>query len=201
MRLQNSKFCVIDIETTRLDSEKDEIIAFACVPIVNLKILVHGSFYAMINPKKYKIDAMKYHGISKDNLKTAPTLAQVAGTIWQALDGILVGYRVEWDYTFLRRQLKSVGVNLKREVVDIAIVEKWLAEECRIENVDLRFEGMLKGYGLEQYYRHNAAADAFFAAQIFQIQMRKLLTFGVESAEKVIQLAKHCMDVDHTFGF
>ncbi|HVP76378.1 MAG TPA: 3'-5' exonuclease [Thermodesulfobacteriota bacterium] len=201
MHLENSKFCAIDIETTGLDTKKDEIIAFACVPIVNLKILVHDSFYAMLNPKKYKIDAMKYHGISKDNLKTAPTFAQVAGTIWQALEGILVGYCVEWDYTFLRRQLKSVGVNLKRDVVDIAMVEKWLAGRRRIENVDLRFEAMMKAYGLEQYYRHNAAADAFFAAQIFQIQMRKLLTFGVESAEEVIQLAKQRMDVDHTFGF
>ncbi|HJW29816.1 MAG TPA: 3'-5' exonuclease [Saprospiraceae bacterium] len=201
MRLENSKFCAIDIETTGLDPKKDEIIAFACVPIVNLKILVHDSFYTMINPEKYKIDAMKYHGVSKDNLKTAPTFAQVAGTIWQALDGILVGYCVEWDYSFLRRQLKSVGVNLKRDVVDIAMVEKWLAERRRIENVDLRFEAMMRGYGLEQYYRHNAAADAFFAAQIFQIQMRKLLNFGVESVEKVIHLAKHCMDVDHTFGF
>src|SRR5512139_126938 len=201
MHLENSKFCAIDIETTGLHPKKDEIIAFACVPIVNLKILVHDSFYTMINPKEYKIDAMKYHGISKDDLKTAPTFAQVAGTIWQALDGILVGYCVEWDYTFLRRQLKSVGVSLKRDVVDIAMVEKWLAERRRIENVDLRFEAMMRGYGLEQYYRHNAAADAFFAAQIYQIQMRKLRTFGVESAEKVIQLAKHCMDADHTFGF
>ncbi|HVP77495.1 MAG TPA: 3'-5' exonuclease [Thermodesulfobacteriota bacterium] len=201
MQLENSKFCAIDIETTGLDTKKDEMIAFACVPIVNLKILVHDSFYTMINPKKYKIDAMKYHGISKDDLKTAPTFAQVAGRIWEGLDGILVGYCVEWDYAFLRRQLKSVGVHLKRDVVDIAMVEKWLAERRRIDNVDLRFEAMMRGYGLEQYYRHNAAADAFFAAQIFQIQMRKLLTFGVESAEKVIRLAKHCMDVGHTFAF
>jgi hypothetical protein len=59
----------------------------------------------------------------------------------------------------------------------------------------------MKGYDLKQYYRHNAAADAFFAAQIFQIQMRKLLALGIESAEEVVQLAKHGMDVDHTFGF
>jgi DNA polymerase III subunit epsilon len=201
MRLENSKFCAIDIETTGLDPKKDEIIAFACVPIVNLKILVHDFFYTLINPKNYKIGAMKYHGISKDNLKTAPAFAQLANTIWQALDGILIGYCVEWDYAFLRKKLKSVGIKLKRDVVDIAMVEKWLAERRRIENVDLRFEAMMRGYGLEQYYRHNAAADAFFAAQIFQIQMRKLLALGVESAEKVIELARSSRYADPTFGF
>jgi len=201
MHIENAKFCAIDIETTGLDTKKDEIIAFACVPIVKLKILVHDSFYTMINPEKYRIDAMKYHGISKDNLKTAPTFAQVADTISQGLDGILVGYCVELDYAFLRRQLKSVGVNLKRDVVDIALIEKWLGERRQAEDLDLGFESMMKGYGLQQYYRHNAAADAFFAAQIFQIQIRKLLTLGVESAEKVIQLAKRCRYVDRSFGF
>ena len=201
MQLENAKFCAIDIETTGLDTKKDEIIAFACVPIVNLKILTQDSFYTMINPRKYKLEAMKYHGISKDDLESAPTFAGVAGTISQALDGILVGYCVEFDYAFLRRQLKSVGMKLKRDVVDIAMIEKWLTERQRGEEVDLRFEAMMKGYGLQLYYRHNAAADAFFAAQIFQIQMGKLLALGVESAEKMIQLAKRCRYADHTFGF
>jgi DNA polymerase-3 subunit epsilon len=201
MHLENSKFCAIDIETTGLDTKKDEIIAFASVPIVNLKILVHSSFYTMIKPENYKISSMKYHGISEDNLKTAPTLAQLAGTMEQAMDGILIGYSVEWDYAFLKRKLRSVGVKLKRDVVDIAIVEKWLAEKRRTENVDLRFEAMLKGYGLQQYYRHHAAADAFFAAQLFQIQMRKLLSLGIESAEKVIRLAKSSKYADPTCAF
>jgi DNA polymerase-3 subunit epsilon len=201
MHLENSKFCAIDIETTGLDTKKDDIVAFACVPIVNLKILVRNSFYTMINSENYKISAMKYHGISKDNLKTAPTLAQLAGTIEQAMDGILIGHCVEWDYAFLRRKLRSVGVKLKRDVVDIATVEKWLVEKRQTGNLDLRFEAMMKGYGLQQYYRHNAVADAFFAAQIFQMQMRKLLTLGVESAEKLIRLAKSSRYADPTCAF
>jgi len=38
--LKTTKFYAIDIETTGLDFNKDEIISFACVPISNLKILV-----------------------------------------------------------------------------------------------------------------------------------------------------------------
>ena len=201
MHLENSKFCAIDIESTGLDTNKDEIVAFACVPIINQKILIHESFYTIINPAKYKIAAMKYHGISENDLKTAPTFAQVADTILEALDGILLGYCVEWDYALLRRQLKLVGVNLKRDVADIAMVEKWLAERRQTEEVDLSFEAMMKRYNLQLYYRHNAAADAFFAAQIFQLQMQELLTLGVETSEQVVGLAKHCKCVDATFAF
>ena len=189
MRLEDIKFCAIDIETTGLDAEKDEIIAFARVPIINLKILVHDSFHTIIRPRKYKIHAMKYHGISEDNLESAPAFEQVAERILRALDGILVGYSVAFDYAFLRRHFRSWGVNLKRDLLDIVMIEKWLERRQAAEDQDLSFEGMLKGYGLKQYYRHNASADAFFAAQIFQMQLRKLLNLGVDSAEKVIKLA------------
>jgi len=201
MHLENVKFCAVDIETTGLNPKKDEIIAFARIPIINLKILVHDSFYTLIRPRKYKIHAMKYHGISKDDLETAPAFEQVAERILWALDGILVGYSVAFDYNFLRRHFQSWGANLKRDLLDIAMIEKWLGERQGAEDLDLSFEAMMKGYGLKQYYRHNASADAFFAAQIFQMQVRKLLALGVDCAEKVIELAASCKDAHGSLAF
>ena len=64
MDLKTTKFYAIDIETTGLDFNKDEIISFACVPISNLKILVGDTFYTLIKPKRYNYKAMRYHGIS-----------------------------------------------------------------------------------------------------------------------------------------
>jgi len=55
---------------------------------------------------------------------------------------------------------------------------------------DFSLDSMIASYGLKQYYRHNAAADTFFAAQIFQIQMREMTALGIDSAEKVIKAAK-----------
>jgi DNA polymerase-3 subunit epsilon len=201
MHLEKVTFCAIDIETTGLNPKKDEIIAFARVPLINLKILVHDSFHTLIRPRKYRIRAMKYHGISKDDLETAPAFDQVAERILRALDGILVGYAVDFDYAFLRRHFKSWGVNLRRDLLDIAMIEKWLRQEQGAEDLDLSFEAMLRGYGLKEYYRHNASADAFFAAQIFQMQMRKLLTLGVDSAQEVIKLAESCRYADDTLAF
>ena len=67
--------------------------------------------------------------------------------------------------------------------------------------MDLRFAAMLKFYGLKQYYRHNASADAFFAAQIFQMQMREILRLGVDSVDKVIKVARSCRHADSDFAF
>ncbi|HAM51574.1 MAG TPA: hypothetical protein DCP92_13130 [Nitrospiraceae bacterium] len=201
MDLKAAKFYAIDIETTGLNLDKDEIISFACVPIINLKILVRDTFYTLIKPKSYNYQAMRYHGVSKDNLMDAPVFDEVSERILKVLDGILVGHTVEFDFTFLKTNFKALGVRFKRELVDIAMVERWLKRKRKADEKDLTLDGMMATYGLKQYYRHNAAADAFFAAQIFQIQMREMMALGIDSAEKVIKAAKSCRYAHRDFAF
>jgi DNA polymerase III subunit epsilon len=201
MHLDTARFCAIDIETTGLNSKKDEIIAFASVPIVSLKILVCDTFYTLIKPKRYRIEAMKYHGISSGDLKAAPVFKDVADRILHTLDGVLVGYSVEFDYTFLKRAFKGVGINLKRDWLDIAMLEKWLGQRQGDDNLDLSFEAMMARYGLKSCYRHHASADAFFGAQIFQMQLRKVRSYGVDETEMLVKLVRECRDPDPCFVF
>ncbi len=201
MDLKTAKFYAIDIETTGLDFDKDEIISFACVPIINLKILVKDTFYTLIKPKSYDYKAMRYHGISKDNLVNAPAFEEVSDRIRNTLDGILVGHSVEFDFTFLKTNFKALGVRFKRDIIDIALVERWLRLKWKTEENNFSLDGMIEAYGLKQYYRHNAAADAFFAAQIFQIQMREMMALGIDSAEKVIKAAKSVRHAEPGIAF
>lgn len=201
MPIENAKFCAIDIETTGLNPDKDEIIAFAYVPIFHLRILVRDTFYTLIKPKIYSFNTMRYHGISKDNLMDAPVFEEVADEILKVLDGILVGHSIEFDFRFLKVNFKTAGVNFKRECLDIALVERWLRKKRSVADQDVSFDAMMTYYGLKQYYRHNASADAFFAAQIFQIQMRAMLALGVDSVAQVIKAAKSCRYADSDFAY
>jgi DNA polymerase III subunit epsilon len=94
-----------------------------------------------------------------------------------------------------------LGMDFKRECIDIAMVERWLRQKQGTTDMDLTFDAMMKCYGLKQYYRHNASADAFFAAQIFQMQMREMLAFGVDTVDKVIKAAKSCRYADCDIAF
>jgi DNA polymerase-3 subunit epsilon len=201
MHIEDAKFCAIDIETTGLNPKKDEMIAFACVPIFHLRILVRDTFYTLIKPKRYSFKTMRYHGISKDNLMDAPVFDEVAEGILKLLEGVLVGHSVEFDFSFLRMNFKTLGVNFRREYLDIALVERWLRQKRRTADGDLSLDAMMEFYGLKQYYRHNASADAFFAAQIFQMQMREMLAFGVDTVDKVIKAAKSSRYADRDFAF
>ncbi len=195
MSLNNLKlthFYAIDIETTGLDLKSDEIISFACFPIIEGKILVRSGYYSLIKPKMYHHKAMKYHGIGRDNLLDAPLFKEVAIDLVKLLDGILVGHTVEFDYSFLRASFKASGIKFKRDCIDIAMVERWLADKRKTEGRNLTLDGMIAAYGLKHHFRHNAAADAYFAAQIFQLQIRELMSLGIDSAKKIIKAARSC---------
>lgn len=201
MHIEEAKFCAIDIETTGLNPDKDEIISLSAIPIFQMRIQVSGTFYTLIKPKQFKIDAMKYHGISPDDLTDAPIFAAVADAILKVLDGILVGHSVAFDFSFLKNSFKKHRVKFKRECLDIAMIERWLRQQHSNPNMDVTFDAMMKHYGLKQFYRHDASADAFFAAQIFQMQMRQMTALGIDTAEKVIKAAKRCSDTDCDFAF
>jgi DNA polymerase III subunit epsilon len=190
MNLKDTKFCVIDLETTGLNVKRDEIIAFACVPVQKLKLMVNYAYYTLVKPEKYKIESMKYHGISIDDLKNAPSFNEAANNILKTLDGIIVGHSIEFDYMFLKKSFKKIGIKFEKDIIDIILIEKWLAKKDKNTKLDVTIEGLMNRYGLKDYYRHNAFADAFFTAQIFQFETLKLLKYGINSAEKILKIVR-----------
>ncbi len=192
MLLAHGKFCAVDLETTGLNPQEDEIIAFAGIPMLGSKIAVHEGYYTLVRPEKYKLETMKFHGISKDDLSGAPSFAEAAPGILNALDGIIVGHSVEYDHEFLREHFKRIGTRLKIECLDIALIEEWLGKELGWQGPEFSLDAIMSGYGLKESYRHNAMADAFCVAQIFQMQMRRLADFGIDSLWALKQVVKSC---------
>ncbi|NLI83707.1 MAG: 3'-5' exonuclease [Deltaproteobacteria bacterium] len=190
MEIVDASYCAVDIETTGLDTARDEIIAVACVPIRSLRILVHRAFFTLVRAGTYRIASMKYHGISPGDLEAAPPFEDVAPEIFRLTEGILVGYAVAFDYAFLQREFRRVGMKLKRDLVDVAAIEDWLRQKNGDPPMDLSLESMLRTYEIRPRFRHHAMADAFFAAQIFQIQVPKLLRLGIHKTGKLRRIAR-----------
>ena len=192
MLLKEGRFRVIDLETTGLNLQEDEIIAFASIPMHGSRITVYESYYTLVKPKKYKLETMKFHGLGMGDLMGALLFEEVSTTILHALQGVIVGHSIESDHGFLKKHFKRIGTRLKIERLDIAFIEEWLGRESRKKNRDLSLDSIMSGYGLKNSYRHNAMADAFCAAQIFQMQMKRLADLGIDSLWTLKQAVKSC---------
>ncbi len=200
MHVEEVNFVAVDLETTGLNLNRDEIIACAMVPIRKMRILVGEAFYTTIKPARYRIDSMKYHGISERDLQNAPLFETVAPEIMRRLDGILVGHSVEIDHHFLKKALKRAGIKLRCHFLDIALLESWIRERLheKVSPEVPTLDNLINAYHLKEHYRHNALADAFFAAQIFQFQVRRL---GIDNVDKLSYIMKSSRFMRSSFTF
>lgn len=190
MDIREATFIAVDLETTGLDPKKDDIIAVATIPIRNMKIILRDAFFSLVRPGSFCLESMKYHGICEEDLENAPDFSSISERLYSVLNGILVGHCVEIDYSFLRQAFKRVGIKFKTPYVDIVEIEKWIrrktshSPKCE----DLNLDALIRAYGLKASYRHNALADAFFAAQIFQIQV---MTNNITTVEHLFSILSH----------
>ncbi|RLI82042.1 hypothetical protein DRP07_06000 [Archaeoglobales archaeon] len=191
MNLREARFSVIDLETTGLNLLKDEILSIAIVPMKGTKILAGESYYTFVKPETYDLKSMKIHGIDPKTLEKAPKFSKIAEEVKKKIgDSVIVGHAVEIDFDFLKKAFKAEGIELKNKCIDIALLEKWLSDRLgeRKCTADLSLDSLIRDYNLSVRFRHDALADAFLTAQIFQIQLLKLMKYGLTSLERVLSI-------------
>src|SRR3990170_1374302 len=97
-------YVALDIETTGLDPEVDEITEVAAVKFDEERVL--DTFHTLLNPHRampYRIERLT--GISPDSLREAPSFASVAGDLAVFLADLpLVGQNLAFDVSFLERR-------------------------------------------------------------------------------------------------
>ncbi|NOY11499.1 MAG: 3'-5' exonuclease [Archaeoglobi archaeon] len=183
--MRDVKFAVVDVETTGLDLRKDEVISVAILPMDGLKILVGSAYHTFVRPKSFRVSSIKYHGITPEILENAPSFCEVSGEIMEKIDDrVLVGHGVSIDVEFLQKEFGRCGKKVRFEKsLDIALVERVIGEIFgeRPSREELTLESLARKYNVPLVYRHSAMADAYIEAQIFQIQMMRLMKYGINS--------------------
>ena len=110
-------YAVVDIEATGGNHIKGKVIEVAIYIYDGKKVIKEYS--TLVNPE-VKIDwyVAKLTGITNDMVKDAPVFADVAKNINDILKGqIFVAHDVDFDYMFLKTELKRVGFDLNEPKV------------------------------------------------------------------------------------
>jgi DNA polymerase-3 subunit epsilon len=161
---------VIDIETTGLDTERDEVVSVGIIPISRGRIHASRSLYIVCNPVgSVGSEAMKVHSLRRADLAAAPRIEERLGEVVAAISGRTIVAHGAWvEAAFLDRLLEPVRLALPRPIIDTAV----LARHCLPARLSaagrlISLEDASDALGLPVHTPHHALGDAMTTAQIF----------------------------------
>jgi DNA polymerase-3 subunit epsilon len=162
-------FVAIDVEATGLDPNDDRVIEVACVFLGGGQVERHGW---LINPgRPISDEARAVHNISDDDVREAPTFAQVAAQILAALGrGVPLAYNAEFDRAFLLAEFNRLGgerpdVPALRKGVDWLDPLTW-ARELQQAEKSKSLSSVAERLGIEAGTAHRAVDDAHTAGRV-----------------------------------
>ncbi len=167
-QLRAGRFVVVDVETTGLDLGRDRLIAIGAVAVAGGKVCLGDSFETILRQERASArDNILVHGIGGERQrKGLPPEAALLDFLDYLGAAPLVAYHVAFDETMIRRAMREhLGLAFRRPWLDLAAVMPALlpaqARRCR------GLDDWAGRFGIANYARHSALADALATAQLF----------------------------------
>ena len=163
-------YAVVDLETTGLDPDHDEIVSFASVPVDAGRITVGAVSTLTIKPSRMPgAETIRIHGLRPKDLSEAEELPDVLDTILEALTGRVLVAHVAWvERGFLSEAMDDAGVRLRLPVVDTAALFRRSQGQSAVdEEAVVRLSDAARELGLPVHRPHHADGDALTTAQVF----------------------------------
>lgn len=146
----------IDLETTGSKAGNDKIIEIGLIQYLNGEIIFE--YETLINPQKsipHFISLIT--GISDQDVLSAPTFNDVAFELYEKIkDTILIAHNASFDYSFLRQEFLSVGIQLINQVLCSVKLSRELYPEFKKHSLD----SLIERFNLSCERRHRALDDA-----------------------------------------
>lgn len=157
------EYTALDLETTGLNPKRDKIIEIGAVKIRGGRAA--GSFHSLVNPWR-KLDDKVCHltGISDEMLEGAPGMEEVLEPLIDFIgDDVLVGHRILFDYSFIKKAAVNCSMTFERKGIDtLKLARKFLPE---LESRKLGF--LCEYYGIE-HKAHRALEDARASSDLYR---------------------------------
>ncbi len=147
---------VLDVETTGLDYTKERMVEFAAIRLENGKI--KERFETLINPQQHiRKSSMAIHGITEEDVKDAPTEAEVMPAILEFIgDNPIVAHNAIFDYSFINEaSIRTTG----KPITNIRIDSQMMFKEVYPELESCGLESLMNKFNVEFSTRHRAMAD------------------------------------------
>lgn len=169
-----NEYVVVDIETTGLSPEYDEIIEISAIKIKDNSII--DRFTSFVKPK-YEISEFieKLTGITNKMLKTAPSLKCVIPKFKDFIsNSILLGYNVNFDINFLYDALvKESGIELSNNYIDVLRIARIVLKDTNLPNYKLK--NIALHFNLDINNMHRGEKDCELTFEVFKNIQHKII--------------------------
>jgi len=189
--IDQSRYVVVDVETSGLNLDKDKLIAIGAVAVVEGRIALADSLDIVLqqDTPSTKENVLIHgigHGAQCAGLPPAEGLLAFLEYIGKSP---LVAYHVTFDRTMICRALRThLGLKCRPPWVDLAHVAPALYPELARQYNGL--DNWASHFGIINYARHSALADALATSELFlalrpQLRARQAESFrGMEYLEQ-----------------
>lgn len=149
---------VVDVETTGLDPQEDRVTEIGIIRFEAGEVV--ESYGKLVNPERpIPEESTKITGIRDEDVKDAPTFAEIAKDVHERLQGVgIVAYNLSFDRGFIRKELERCGLEWPEEspTLDPLIFARQFFKNQRRKNLG----AICKLLGIPLEEAHRATHDA-----------------------------------------
>jgi len=185
----DTRYVVIDTELTGLHEKKDAIISMGAVRMTGTKIELGSTFHQLIKPEAgFKPDSVIVHGITPSDVSMQPHIEAVLAEFLDFCDNdVIVGHCVSIDLSFINKEMKRIsGETIQNPAIDTYMMYEWLLRKAPTHScfsasrkVSALYD-IAKCFGIAIRGAHDALADSFITAQLFQRFIPIFIDLGVK---------------------
>ncbi len=178
-----NEWVALDCETTGLNTRTDEIISIGAVRIVGNRIMTSERLELLVRPERgISPESVRVHRLRERDVAQGLPIDEAMKQLMRFIGSRpLVGYFLQFDISMLNRAIWPIlGQGLPQPKIEVSSLYydykyKQLDRIRHLDNddIDLRFDTMMRDLDLPQREAHDALNDAVMAALAF-IKLRQL---------------------------
>ncbi len=181
-------FVALDLETTGLDFEKDEIIEVALVRFENGEPKENIDFLVKPSSAELRPFIETLTGISEKDLADAPDFATVAGQICSFIGELpIVAHNAVFDSKFLKQTFAKVGISYDSHVFWDSLTLSRIAFQ---DVPNHRLDTLVQELNIERSRAHRALPDADACGRLFVKALEKISSMDPWIYEALSKVAK-----------
>ena len=186
--LAKARLIVLDLETTGLNHNKDEVIAIGAVAIENGVIHLDDQFDLVLRRPELDIsETVLIHGIGPEALTQGHETEDALLYLLEWMNGDpVLAFHSAFDQKFLEKTLRQqLGYTADHIWIDVAELLPVFCADAKPRGATL--DHWADCYGLSVSERHHAAADALVTAELALVAFNKARKLGVHTLKELTE--------------